>query len=685
MASAKYYPHIDGLRAIAVLAVLFYHLNPHWMPAGYLGVDIFFVISGFVVSASVANFHGRFHEFLALFYARRFVRIVPALLVALWLTTVFTILFVPSSWLSQANVHIARAAHIGIANYALMHEETNYFSPRAEYNSYTHTWSLGIEEQFYVLFPFLFLPWLTWRSGKKFVPFFLLGLASASLAWAHLTSDHPQTFYEIIPRFWELSLGVVLYQISQWTKLQTLSQKKSQLLLTKAFELILIFVIGLCLVWPSLEFPGHSRIAAVFTTGILLLSLEQGSNFSAIGKALSKSAIRFVGRISYSLYLFHWPIIVLLRWTLGIGTILSATIAIFLSFTLATLTYYFVETPMRSFKSRTQISNGKIIFAGLLILFISSKLTKWAYQYQPLFSLSTSTRNEKLWDTKKALVEATDPKCTAIEEGVGDDVWQIQRPTTCGLKAKTIFVIGDSHAGAYDVLYRKLATETGITIRLYSYGGCSLIGLSKPLSESRTDCVTFLKRSSEDVAKRAGHGDILFLASLRLPRFGDQWEILETTENPLLTAPAEKGRAAAIDSARDELDPFLKAGLRIAIDLPKPIFKIPTFRCVDWFNRNNPVCRYGFSMKRDALLSYRAPIVVAIKRIQEQIPSLEIWDPFDALCPPNPQNTCEIFKGTQPRFIDTDHLTGFGNLELYESFAQFIEKISDEGPSEASY
>jgi peptidoglycan/LPS O-acetylase OafA/YrhL len=151
---------IDGLRAVAVLSVIIYHLNPTLLPGGFVGVDIFFVISGFVVSYSISEFAplGTWRS-LTRFYARRFARIMPALLVCLLITLLLSALFIPDAYLSHANYETGLRAFVGLSNVKLAQISGDYFSPISSFNPFTHTWSLGVEEQFYLFFPILFLVW----------------------------------------------------------------------------------------------------------------------------------------------------------------------------------------------------------------------------------------------------------------------------------------------------------------------------------------------------------------------------------------------------------------------------------------------------------------------------------------------------------------------------------------------
>lgn len=135
-----YYPHIDGLRAVNVLCVLLYHLNPAWLPGGFVGVDVFFVISGFVVTASLAGRgHDRAGGFLGEFYARRLSRLVPALVAILVITTALYVLSVPRTWFNRAAETVGQAAFWGFSNWSLDGWTVNYFEARAELNPFTHT------------------------------------------------------------------------------------------------------------------------------------------------------------------------------------------------------------------------------------------------------------------------------------------------------------------------------------------------------------------------------------------------------------------------------------------------------------------------------------------------------------------------------------------------------------------
>ena len=217
-----YLPYVDGLRALAVLSVLVYHLNPAWLPGGFSGVDIFFVISGFIVSLSVSQVNHASQvgpqgllRFMAFFYARRIQRIFPALLVCLLATTLATAILVPTAWLSDGIQRTGFFAFFGLSNFTLAQTGKDYFSPAAEFNPFTHTWSLGVEEQFYLVFPLLFFLWGLSGGRRRWSPLLFGALLLVSVAYsAWLGSvDKTAAFYMLASRFWQLAAGVLLFQM----------------------------------------------------------------------------------------------------------------------------------------------------------------------------------------------------------------------------------------------------------------------------------------------------------------------------------------------------------------------------------------------------------------------------------------------------------------------------------------
>lgn len=334
---------IDGLRAIAVLSVLAYHLNHQWLPNGYLGVDIFFVISGYVITGSLAG--KRFdslHQFYVYFLARRVKRLLPALLVCV-LASVVLMLFIlpPSSNLATVTVRTGITALWGLSNVYLMKMQADYFGHDVESNVFAHTWSLGIEEQFYLLFPLLM--WALWsysgadnRQGSLWVGLVALGSLALYLLYGERASL--EGFYLLPMRAWELLLGVVLYQV--------LCEKrfvgKSKNWFVEIGGILAVLGLGLILTMP-VAFKTATTISAALITAVLIALAKRSI---VLNRVLSMKPIVYVGLISYSLYLWHWVVIVISRTSTGMEWQLIPY-QILLSFLLAIISYHFIESPLR--------------------------------------------------------------------------------------------------------------------------------------------------------------------------------------------------------------------------------------------------------------------------------------------------------------------------------------------------
>ncbi|MBM5815569.1 MAG: hypothetical protein FJ083_02960 [Cyanobacteria bacterium K_Offshore_surface_m2_239] len=352
-ASPAYRPEIDGLRAVAVLAVLIHHFDPAWLPGGFLGVDLFFVISGYVVTASLARRQERhWREMLAGFYTRRFRRLIPALLVMVLVTAIAFTAFVSRSDATYGPIMgTGLTSLIGASNLYLLRTGTDYFNFSTQFNPFLHTWSLGVEEQFYLLWPVLvLLTGVGFRgAGTRALRLLLLltlilSLLSFALYWRLSTSSATAAAFYLMPaRFWELSAGALLVLVQA---LRPPATRPSASLLRPG-------PLSSWLCWGSITlvlvaFVVSNESAFVFkpvfvvATAALMAGL---SRHSRLGRALSHPALLAIGMASYSLYLWHWPFIVLLRWTLGLRmlTLLPLTIAI----ALATWASYKLETRFR--------------------------------------------------------------------------------------------------------------------------------------------------------------------------------------------------------------------------------------------------------------------------------------------------------------------------------------------------
>ena len=340
-AHVKYRPDIDGLRAVAVLLVLADHLGTR-LSGGYIGVDVFFVISGYLISANILSemATGRFS--LVNFYERRVRRIFPALLVMLAVVSVLAYrFFLISEMIAYA--HSLLAALFSGSN-ILFWREAGYFDAPSELKPLLHTWSLAVEEQFYIIFPLLLLVLRKWWSRRLKAA--IIALAIVSLAAAALVvRNHPEAAFFLAPlRAWELLAGTIVSQHYLPPIRSALSRN-----VASALGLLLIF-------WPALvyssftTFPGVAAIPPVLGAALVIAAGESGS--SLVGRGLALGPVRFIGLISYSLYLWHWPIIVFQRTSSilfpeGAATSRSKLVVALVSILAGGLSWLLVEQPFR--------------------------------------------------------------------------------------------------------------------------------------------------------------------------------------------------------------------------------------------------------------------------------------------------------------------------------------------------
>lgn len=374
----KYRPDIDGLRAIAVLAVVAFHAFPDYVKGGFIGVDIFFVISGYLISTIIyEGLDGgtfRFSEF----YVRRIRRIFPALILVLVTCFVFGWFTLLADEYKQLGKHIAAGA--AFVSNIIFWSEAGYFDNAADTKPLLHLWSLGIEEQFYIIWPPLV--WLAWKRKYNILTItILLAIVSYVLNIDGIKHDPVTSFYSPQTRFWELLSGGILAWVIHYKNIEFINFLNkcdhyfSEILyrdkrisegkiLPDVLSFIGLFgiVYGFWRINKDLSFPGKWALIPVIGT---ILIIAVGSNAFVNRKILSNKALVWIGLISFPFYLWHWPLLSFAR--IIEGKVPSYGVRIFtvlLSIVLAWISYRLIERPIRFGK------NGGVKAIALLILMI---------------------------------------------------------------------------------------------------------------------------------------------------------------------------------------------------------------------------------------------------------------------------------------------------------------------------
>ncbi len=647
-----YIAAIDGLRAVAVTSVILFHLWPGALPGGFTGVDIFFVISGFVVTGSL--FGRDFASLGALaryFYARRLVRIMPALAAMLLVTLFAAQLFIPNAWLSNSLAQVARFAFFGLSNIVLATDTDSYFGPQAAYNPFTHTWSLGVEEQFYLFFPLLLWWHQRLHAGPRAVRWIAILAALSLLICAVLQFVAAKfAFYLIVSRFWELGTGMLLCLTRErwqgWAARQRLLAPLSALAIAAGFAIP-----------EGALFPFPLALLPVAGSAGLIMAIVAHKG----PRLLASAPMVGIGLASYSLYLWHWPVFVLFRWTAGLHTLPLQLLALGIAVALALASYWLIEKPLRTSGRIARAPRGRVVWGALAATLVAALVGQGLIAAHDRITLSV-TRDRLAWYAEpERPIDPAHDRCGVVG-GPGADRVTDWRPRHCPARYD-IFVPGDSHALAYAPALRQLVAETGAHVRLYFRAGCPYLKLIESMA-SRRHCADWYEQVAADIVARSDPGDMVFLPGLRVTRIANQFD----NDRDLIGMHDDDVSPEAEEEARALLARLTSRGSRVVIEAPKPIFPSPTFRCADWFNRSNPICQ-GLTISRDDMLQRRRHVIRTMSALVAANPATTLWDPLPLLCP---GQTCEALPGGRPLFLDGDHPSGLGNDRIYEDLKQTL-------------
>ncbi|HJR90545.1 MAG TPA: acyltransferase family protein [Aeromicrobium sp.] len=337
---------IEGLRAVAVLSVMVYHVAPGLLPGGFVGVDIFFVISGFLITSHLASEHVRTGKIsLPRFYARRALRLIPAATVTLVGTAVAVVLFVPRAFWAQFGGDLIASAFYGV-NWTLAHQSVDYLAEDNAVSPVQHFWSLAVEEQYYLIWPVLMLAAAflagqfkqTKRRGYVAMAV-LVTVASAGWAMFAFQQQNPAAYFVTTTRLWELAAGslvAIIYPLL----VRSASGKAVTTLVGLAAILASVWLIR------ELQWPSPWAFLPIAGTA-LVLGAGGGISTTWAERVLGIAPLVWIGGLSYSLYLWHWPVVVVAEQVLGKTGVLQGVAIFITSFLLAWLTRLLVENPMR--------------------------------------------------------------------------------------------------------------------------------------------------------------------------------------------------------------------------------------------------------------------------------------------------------------------------------------------------
>jgi peptidoglycan/LPS O-acetylase OafA/YrhL len=623
----EYRREIDGLRAVAVLPVILFHAGFQFFGGGFVGVDIFFVISGYLITTILIHELEADRFSILDFYERRARRILPALFLLLLVCLPFAWFWlVPDDLKGFAQSLVAVTV---FASNVLFWQQSDYFDSSAEFKPLLHTWSLAVEEQFYLLFPLLL--WLFWRRDQRVLLGIIVGAALLSLGAAQwgLAKDATATFFLLPTRLWELAIGALGAYYMSRPGAARFSQRTREVCSLSGLGLI-----GISIFAFSKYTPFPSIYALLPTVGALLVILFASPTTMA-GKVLGSRLLVGVGLISYSAYLWHQPILAFARHRSmeGPGPELMAALVV-LTLVLAYLSWRFVEKPFRNRSKfgRTHVFTfalvGSALFFGIGLAGHKTdgmKAAKTSPQQLEVLQTVTPSPQRTSCHTKGRDYRKPQDAC-AFNAGKGE--WA---------------VFGDSHAIELAHALAGAVEDRREGVRQFSFSGC-------PPAYGREDgnpgCSAWTRETVDYIAGDPRIRDVVVSYRLHSAMFGDHEGVY-----PRLPDEFDDARREAIwQSYKTILDRFIVAGKRVTVVLQAP--ELP--RHIDRLIRqtDTPHTVAGVTTewwhRRSAYVE---------KRLGELPKAVTVLRPESLFCD---ATRCFAVKQAKALYFDDDHMSAHG-------------------------
>jgi peptidoglycan/LPS O-acetylase OafA/YrhL len=608
MNALKYRSDIDGLRAVAVLAVLLFHLDPGYLKAGYLGVDIFFVISGYLITRIVyTEVMERKYTFTN-FYVRRSKRILPPLYFMIILTLIAAYIILLPYDFFKTGISIA-AAILFVSNMQFALRTGDYFSSDSSEWPMLHTWSLSVEEQYYFILPIALIFFIKYLRLNLLAVLVVVALASFVLAeyMSARSSLAGMSYYILLTRMGELLVGSVLAILHA----RGTAKSNSTPLATLAAAILLATLIFFD---KQLVFPGFSALLACLPIAMII-----HTEGTWVNRLLENKLVVWIGLLSYSLYLFHWPVLAFARYILNTTEgylhlpLVTQAICLVLIFALSTFSYYAVERPLR----RTSIVGIKALIlyfvipsAALVLLAAGVVLKKGMPERFSTDTIDTSFQFSHI--DKNQCPSLVNLGCVGGDKESETD----------------ILLYGNSHAEHHFELLSLLAKDSGKRIKMYASGGC---GLTKKSAK----CDSTLSAYSEALEQ----GTELSILAFRWDQNFDNEEYLTVLDELIRQAQASSERVIVM--AQPPLLNFSPSKIencnRLGVPCPKPANSI-----------------------NDLFPAYNDAIAQRVTAL-----GAEFFDPYV-----NIEDSSQLYEEDRLLYSDMDHLSVYGGRWLYQQLTK---------------
>ena len=499
-----YRADLEGLRAVAILLVVAVHADAPWLRGGFVGVDVFFVLSGFLITGLlVQEVSGTGRLRFAEFYARRLRRLLPALLTMLLVVGVLaSLLLAPTEQREQSSA--AAMAALWLSNIHFAFAPQSYFAPGTETNLFLHTWSLGVEEQFYLVWPAL-LVWLLGRDGERGVARLKVGMfavAAASFATcAWLSYKAPQLAFYMMPlRAWQFAAGALVwlyFKVPGATRSWPWSGHHAGALRAIGWLGLALIVLAGVLFSADMPYPGgYALLPTLGSVAVVAVGCVAAQPVG-VSQMLSWRPLQWIGGISYSWYLWHWPILLLGHAVTGSGAPLYRVAWVLLSLLLAWLSCRFIESPTRNRRHWLAHPRMAIFGALALMLLANSLCVRWHNR--------ADERMQSPLMQRYAMAHGDAP----VIYGMGCDDWYYSdRVRVCAFgpvgAAHTAVLMGDSHAGQWFPAVAKAFDRPGWRLLVLTKSSCPMVDepfFYERIGKEYTVCSSWRARALAQVAK----------------------------------------------------------------------------------------------------------------------------------------------------------------------------------------
>lgn len=655
-APSSFRPDVQGLRAIAVVLVVLYHARLPALTGGFVGVDVFFVISGFLITGHLCQSLVRRDFAFGTFYARRVRRILPASLCVLAASLLVAWLVVPPLALARVSRDAAWTA-LYIPNLLFAREGTDYLAS-PDPSLFQHYWSLGIEEQFYLLWPFII--WAVYRMSRnslRVVTWTIALIVLASFAASILLTpiNQPWAFFLLPTRAWELGVGALIALILMRRPLRVVRRVRV------AIAGVALAALAACalLFSSTTPFPSYWAAVPVLATAAIIVA---GPYDGLLGKLLQNRVALWIGAVSYSVYLVHWPLLILPQaagsWMTPLSSWQSLLLGL-LAFPLGWLSYRFVETPFRRPRAGWRGSSwpalAAAVIAGVLVAGIAvvgmravPAMAMHAAEAAPDFVLTNapvappvvgSNLNVRLQDHQEE---------SAVPSGRGCNLTTVSTDPPPGCTygsdpdAPSVALIGDSHAAQWAPAFETVAEAGAIRLTAHTRSGCPLQDRSLSAGFDETPACMLWKQQVLD-ALAADPPDLIVLSS---------------SVRPELTPPE------AYERSMRALLPSLPSGSRIVLLQDTPLFPGDPMSCLSKHTRAPQRCAVD---REDGVHTE----IAAVDEVLADDLGVARLDFTEYLC----GSTCPPVQGNLLVFKDRHHISKTFSREMAPVVAEALAPL----------